>query len=67
VQGLPGNAGAYFLVDRERQKALTLTLWKSEDAAKASDDAAEQSRARTIAATGVELVERGRYEVAASI
>jgi heme-degrading monooxygenase HmoA len=67
VQGLSGNAGAFFLVDRTGQKALTLTLWESEEAAKASDEAAEQSRARTMAATGVELVERGRYEVAASL
>jgi heme-degrading monooxygenase HmoA len=66
VKGLPGNAGAFFLVDHAGQRALTLTLWESEEAAQASDDAAEQSRARTIAATGVELVERGRYEVAAS-
>jgi heme-degrading monooxygenase HmoA len=67
VQGLAGNAGAFFLVERAAQKALTLTLWESEDAAKASDEAAEQSRARTMATTGVELVERGRYEVPASI
>lgn len=67
VQALPGNAGAFFLVDHAGQRALTLTLWESEEAAKASDAAADQRRARTIDATGVELVERGRYEVAASI
>jgi heme-degrading monooxygenase HmoA len=67
VSGLPGNAGAFFLVDRAGGQALTLTLWESEEAARASDEAADRSRARTIAATGVELVERGRYEVAASV
>ncbi|HZV49542.1 MAG TPA: antibiotic biosynthesis monooxygenase [Candidatus Dormibacteraeota bacterium] len=63
VAGLPGNAGAYFLMDRATGSALTLTLWESEDAARASDEAAEKSRESTIAATGVQLVQRGRYEV----
>ena len=65
VAGLPGNAGAYFLIDREAGRALTLTLWQSQDAALASDAAAEKSRVSTIAATGVELHDRGRWEVAA--
>ena len=67
VAGLAGNAGAVFLIDREANRALTLTLWDSEQAALASDQAAEQSRASTVAATGVELVDRGRYEVVARL
>ena len=67
VQSLEGNVGAFFLLDRAGGKALTLTLWQSEESARASDVAADESRARTMAATGVELLERGRYEVAASI
>ncbi len=67
VAGLAGNAGAVFLIDREANQALTLTLWDSEQAALASDQAAEQSRASTMAATGVELVDRGRYEVVARL
>jgi heme-degrading monooxygenase HmoA len=63
VQSLAGNAGAVFLLDRAEGRALTLTLWDSEPAALASDHAAERSRASTIAATGVELLDRGRYEV----
>jgi hypothetical protein len=63
VTGLEGNAGAFFLVDRAGGRALTLTLWNTEGAALASDTFADQSRARTIAATGVELLERGQYEV----
>jgi hypothetical protein len=65
VEGLPGNTGAMFFVDSESGTALTLTLWDSEDAAKASDQFAEQSREATIGATGTELVARGRYEVLA--
>jgi len=65
VEGLPGNAGAVFLIDRESGTALTLTLWDSQDAAEATDKFAEQSRASTVAATGTELVARGSYEVVA--
>lgn len=63
VAGLPDNVGAYFCIDRDRGQALTLTLWGSEDAALRSDEAAEKSRESTVAATGVELLDRGRYEV----
>ena len=65
VAGLAGNVGAYFFVDRANQRALTLTLWDSEKAAAVSDQDADASRARTVAATGVELVERGRYDIVA--
>lgn len=63
VAALPGNAGCLFLLDREGCCGLTLTLWDTEEAASASDRNAEQSRASTVAATGVELGARGRYEV----
>ena len=63
VRGLPGVAGAVFLIDREGQSALTMTLWDTEEAALVSDQHAEASRAATVAATGVELVARGRYEI----
>jgi hypothetical protein len=63
VTGLPGNAGCVFLMDRESGTALTLTLWDSEEAAAATDRFADQSRASTIEATGVELLDRGAYTV----
>jgi hypothetical protein len=65
VEGLPGNKGVSFFVDAEKGEALTLTLWDSEEAATASDQFAEQSRESTVAATGAELIARGRYEVVA--
>jgi hypothetical protein len=67
VAGLPGHAGAVFLIDRETGTAMTLTLWDSEDAATGSDKFANQSRDSTIAATGVELLTRGRYQVVARL
>ena len=65
VAGLPGNAGAVFLIDRK--EAVGLTLWDSEAAALVTDANAEKSRASTVAATGVELVARGQYEVIAKV
>lgn len=67
VAGLPGNVGAVFLIDRKDGAGLTLTLWESEAAAAMTDANAEKSRASTVAATGVELVARGRYEVIAKV
>jgi heme-degrading monooxygenase HmoA len=67
VAGLPGNAGAVFLLDREEAIGMTLTLWHSEEAALVTDANAEKSRASTVAATGVELLTRGRYEVIAKV
>ena len=63
VAALPGNAGAVFLVNRETGTGLTLTLWENEEPAAETDRNAEQSRASTVEATGIELVRRGRWEV----
>lgn len=67
VASLPGVAGAMFLLDRAGNAAMTVTLWDSEEAALVSDQNAEASRAATVAATGVELVARGRYQVVARL
>lgn len=67
VAGLAGNVGAIFLLENDRGGGLTVTLWDSEEAATETDRNAEQSRASTVAATGVELVGRGRYEVVARV
>ena len=61
IRGLPGVAGAMFFLDRSGGEAF----WENEEAALVSDEHAEASRAATVAATGVELVARGRYEVVA--
>jgi len=63
VAGIPGNAGAFFFVDRATNRAMTLTLWEDEAAAEQSDATADASRARTVAATGIALVERAAYDV----
>lgn len=67
VAKLPGNAGGMFFIDRETGTALTLTLWDSEEAAAETDNFADQSRASTIKATGVELLGTGAYAVVVSL
>lgn len=67
VAGLPGNAGATFFIDRDAGTALTLTLWDTQEAAANTDKVADQSRASTVEATGVELVDRGAYAVVTRI
>ena len=54
---------AHFFINRETGTAMTLTLWDSEEAAAETDKFADQSRASTIEATGVQLLERGAYTV----
>jgi len=66
VEGLPGNTGVVFLVDRDGGTAVTLTLWDTQAAAAATDRFATQSQASTVAATGAELTAHGRYEVVAA-
>ena len=63
IARLPGTAGSFFFLDRSGGRAMTLTLWDTEQAARISDETADASREATVAATGVELSERGRYEV----
>jgi heme-degrading monooxygenase HmoA len=51
-------------VDRETGKGLTATFWESEEAMKASEEAADQLRDEAVGAVdGSELVSVERYEV----
>ena len=63
LRTMNGFEHADLLVDRDSGEAMTLTLWDSEEAAGETDKFADQSRASTIEATGVELIDRGAYTV----
>jgi len=62
VQAQAGALGAYWLLDRSGGRALTLTLWQSEEAMRASDEAAHRIQRGTIAASGA-AVTTSWYEV----
>lgn len=64
VLGFPGSRGGFFLVNREEETMLSLTLWESREALDACAAAIAQLRAeRPQHVPGSELVDFGEYEV----
>jgi heme-degrading monooxygenase HmoA len=61
LRGMEGASDAYLLVDRGSGRALTVTLWESEEALAASEDAADRLRRE---ASGDRVQSVDRYEVA---
>ena len=57
-----GLKAAYWLVDRESGKALIVTLWESEEAMRASEEARRRRQAATSAVTGAQVTTE-RYEI----
>lgn len=64
VLAAPGAQGVLLLLDRDAGCALTLTLWESEEALRASEERRASLQAGTTAASGAQ-VETTRYEVVA--
>ena len=62
VQQQPGLAAAYWLVDREGGKGLTITFWESEEAMRAIEAFRSQSQSQTSDATEAG-VRTERFEV----
>jgi hypothetical protein len=61
---LDGYKGAYFLVDRQNGKSLSVTLWESEEAMSTSEEAANSLRSEVADTLGTQMVGVERYEVA---
>lgn len=61
---MDGFKGIYLLYDRESGKSLSITLWESEADMQASEEAASQVRAQSAKASGDEVINVERYEVA---
>ena len=61
-----GLKAAYWLVDRGGGKGLIVTLWESEDAMRASEEARRRRQAATSAATGAQVTTE-RYEIVDSL
>ena len=62
VQQQPGLEAAYWLVDREGGKGLTITFWESEEAMRASEESRSQSQSQTSVDTWA-VVTTERFEV----
>jgi heme-degrading monooxygenase HmoA len=62
IEQLPGAAGALFLLDRAAGRALTVTLWESEEARDASETFRAGSQQRSADASGA-AVRTERYDI----
>jgi heme-degrading monooxygenase HmoA len=66
LEGMAGFAGAYFLVDRDGGRALSITLWESEETLDAGAEKANELRRNAVAGAGsIESVDH--YEVAVTV
>lgn len=61
----PGFKGAYWLCDRSSGKLMVFTLWESEQAVQASEDAMKQAREQSGEKSGDGIKQKNstRYEV----
>lgn len=64
-RGIPGNQGAFLLVDRGGGKGVGVTLWESEEALAESAERAKQLREQAASSVSGEVVSVEHYEVAA--
>ena len=62
----PSIAAAYCFLDREGGQGLTITIWESEEAIRASEQFRAGTQAGTSAASGASVT-TDRYEVVASL
>ncbi len=64
TEQLDGYKGAYFLVDRQNGKSLTMTFWESEEAMRTSEETANSMRSEIADALETQMIGVERYEVA---
>jgi heme-degrading monooxygenase HmoA len=64
LEEMEGFAGAYFLVDRDGGKALSITLWDNEEALAGGVEKADQLRRDATSEGGGSIDAVDHYEVA---
>jgi heme-degrading monooxygenase HmoA len=67
VQQLDGNQGLMLLVDRDSGKAISLTLWDSEENLRSSSEQANTLRERAAGTGGLSIEGVEHYEVARDV
>ena len=67
LQSMDGFEGAYLLVDRGSGRAMTITLWSSEEALQASAERAKQMRQEAAGGAGMSIDTVENYAVAMQI
>ena len=64
LEQVEGFSHAYFLVDRDSGKAVSITLWDTEEALKASQQKADELRQQGASVGGGTIESVGEFEVA---
>jgi len=64
VESMPGNKGGMMLVDTENGKAITITLWETEQALRDTEQAANALREQAAGGAGMSISGVEAYEVA---
>ncbi len=67
LRNLDGFQGAYMLIDKATGRAMTMTLWGTEEAERASAEAANQMRSQAAGSAGASVESVTTYEVALHI
>lgn len=67
LAAVDGFSHAYFLVDRESGKGMSITIWESEDALNASVAKADELRRQGAEAGGSEIESVQHYEIGMTV
>lgn len=67
LEKLEGFSKAYFLVDRDGGRGMSITLWESEDALVASVERANQMREQASEQAGASIQSVDHFEVALTV
>jgi heme-degrading monooxygenase HmoA len=63
LESVPGFSHAYFLVDRANNKAISITIWESEDALGESSSRADELRKGAAESAGGTIGSVESYEI----
>ncbi len=67
LQAMEGFSQAYLLVDRAKNKGMTITIWESEDALLESAATADEVRKKATAPFGSTIESVDHYEIAMTV
>ena len=67
LTAIDGFSHAYFMVDRESGKGMSITIWESEEALLASAAKADELREKGAAAGGAEIESVQHYEIGMTV
>jgi heme-degrading monooxygenase HmoA len=67
LEEIDGFSHAYFMVDRESGKGMSITIWDSEEALEASAAKADELRSQGAQAGGAQIESVEHYEIGMTV